>query len=133
MQIIGHGIDLTSVERIQKLLEDHGDRFLTRCFTADEQAYCHDRREAPLHYSARFSAKEAVLKALGTGLRFGIQWTDIEVQKDALGQPFLKLHGKAAEIAAKLGITRWLVSLTHTAGMAAASVIAVGTPPQETP
>lgn len=126
MRIIGHGIDLTSVERIQRLLRDFPERFLSRCFTSAEQAYAANRREAAVHYAARFSAKEATLKALGTGLRYGIQWTDIEVQNDGLGQPTLHLTGKAAEIAEKIGVTRWLVSLTHTAGMASASVIAVG-------
>lgn len=128
MRIIGHGIDLTSVERIARLLEDYPDRFLSRCFTPAERAYAADRREAPSHYAARFSAKEATLKALGTGLRFGIQWTDIEVDNDALGQPFLRLRGKAAEIADKLGINKWFISLTHTGGMASASVIAVADP-----
>ncbi len=133
MRIIGHGIDLTNVERITRLLSDHPDRFLLRCFTPTERAYAADRREAPAHYAARFSAKEATLKALGTGLRFGIQWTDIEVDNDGLGQPLLRLTGKAAEIADKLGVTRWFVSLTHTAGMASASVIAVAEHPVDEP
>ncbi|MGE3108861.1 MAG: holo-ACP synthase [Phycisphaerales bacterium] len=128
MRIIGHGIDLTSIDRIQRLLAEHPERFLSRCFTECEQAYAAERREAPAHYAARFSAKEAALKALGTGLRFGIQWTDIEVCNDGLGQPMLRLSGKAAEIARRLGINQWFVSLTHTAGMASASVIAVGDP-----
>jgi holo-[acyl-carrier protein] synthase len=126
MRIIGHGIDLTSVERIQRLLVDHPDRFLLRCFTETERQYAANRREAATHYAARFSAKEATLKALGTGLRFGIEWTDIEVQNDGLGQPTLHLTGKAAEIAAKLGVTHWFLSLSHTAGLASASVIASG-------
>ena len=126
MRIIGHGIDLTSVDRIARLLQEHPERFLTRCFTEVERSYAANRREAPTHYAARFSAKEATLKALGTGLRFGIEWTDIEVQNDGLGQPILHVRGKAAEIAEKLGISQWLISLTHTAGLASASVIATG-------
>lgn len=126
MRIIGHGIDLTSVDRIARLLQEHPERFLTRCFTEVERSYAANRREAPAHYAARFSAKEATLKALGTGLRFGIEWTDIEVQNDGLGQPILFVRGKAAEIAEKLGISQWLISLTHTAGLASASVIATG-------
>lgn len=126
MHIVGHGIDLVSIERIGRLLSEHQERFLERCFTAHEQMYFSDVRNAPGHAAARFAAKEAVLKALGTGLTGGIQWTDIEVRRDAMGKPGILLRGKAAEVADSLGITGWHVSLTHADGFASASVIAVG-------
>ena len=125
--ILGHGLDLTDTDRIARLLEEHGERFLSRCFTAGERAYCdtHAARRAEV-YAARFAAKEAVMKALGTGLSGGIQWTDVEVERNAAGKPGVKLHGKAAQIADESGITAWSLSLTHVRGMAAASAIAWG-------
>lgn len=125
--ILGHGIDLADTDRIARLLEEHGERFLSRCFTAGERSYCdsHVARRAEV-YAVRFAAKEAVLKALGTGLAGGIQWTDVEVERNAAGKPGVKLHGKAAQKADEAGITGWALSLTHVRGMAAASAIAWG-------
>ena len=130
MQVLGTGIDLTDVDRIRHMLAEHGERFVSRCFTAAERAYCEQstRRRAE-HYAARFAAKEAVLKALGTGLRDGITWTDIEVTRSDTGQPGIELAGRAAMRAARLGIGAWQVSLSHTAGTAAAVVIALGIAP----
>lgn len=125
--IIGHGIDLVEIARIERMLDEHGERFATRCFTAAERAYAEASAAVRgERYAARFAAKEAALKALGTGLRDGIDWTDIEVDRTAGGRPFLRLHGRAAEIAASLGIEGWAISLTHAGGMAMASVIATG-------
>lgn len=126
MQIIGHGIDQISVARIDRLLAEHGERFLERCFTGQEQAYFRELRNAPSHAAARFAAKEAVLKALGTGLTDGIEWTDIEVTRDGKGKPGVRLSGRAALIATRLGITGWHLSMTHADGFASASAIAVG-------
>jgi len=125
--ILGHGLDLTDTDRIARMLEEHGERFLSRCFTAGERAYCdtHTARRAEV-YAARFAAKEAVLKALGTGLSGGIQWTDVEVTREASGKPGVKLSGKAAEIAVSSGISAIALSLTHVRGFAAASAIAWG-------
>ncbi len=126
MSIIGHGVDLVEIARIEQMLEKHEERFLERCFTVEEYEYAVDggRRRAE-RLSARFAAKEAALKALGTGWRNGIAWTDIEVRREPSGQPTLKLSGEALRVAEKLGITRWLVSLTHTDTHAMASVIGV--------
>lgn len=125
--ILGHGLDLADTERIARLLAEHGERFLFRCFTAGERAYgeTHAKRRAEV-YAARFAAKEAVLKALGTGLSGGIQWTEVEVTRDPAGRPGVQLHGRAAQVAAEMGITAWSLSLTHVRGMAAASAIAWG-------
>jgi len=127
MRIIGHGIDLVEIARIERMLEDHGDRFVTRCFTSDEQAYAEASAAVRgERYAARFAAKEAVLKALGTGLRDGIEWTDIEVARNAAGAPSAVLGGRAEEIARTLGIEAWSLSLSHAGGLAMASAIASG-------
>ncbi len=127
MRTLGHGIDLVENERIAQMLERHGDRFLERCFTEGERDYAEKNPVRRIeHLAARFAAKEAALKAIGTGWRDGIAWTDVEVTRDAMGKPLLRVTGKVAQIAAEQGITRWLVSLTHTATHASASVIACG-------
>jgi holo-[acyl-carrier protein] synthase len=126
MQVLGHGIDIIDVERIAQSLSAHGDRFLERVFTKNEQAYAAKAKRQDEHLAARFAAKEAVMKALGTGWGDGIAWTDVEIVLLASGQPTVALHGRAAEIAARLGITAWSLSLTHTRSTAAASAIATG-------
>jgi len=129
MSIIGHGIDLVEIDRIERMRVDHGPTFLDRCFTAGEQAYAESApRVRAERYAARFAAKEAILKAFGTGLREGIAWTDMDVVRNDLGAPSIVLSGEAAEFAATLGITSWMISISHTAELAMASVIAVGTP-----
>lgn len=129
MEVLGHGIDLVETARIGQMLDRHGRRFLDRCFTPSEQAYCNenDRRRVE-RLAARFAAKEAVLKALGTGWRDGIAWTDVEVVREPSGQPGVKLQGQAADVARRLGIGAWLLSLSHTDTHAVASVIALGLP-----
>jgi holo-[acyl-carrier protein] synthase len=127
MEIKGHGIDLVEVARIERMLGDHGERFLERCFTAGERGYADagDRRRGE-RYAARFAAKEAVLKALGTGWRDGIAWTDIEVVRQPSGSPALRIGGRCEQIATDLGITDWTLSLSHTDTSAVASAIASG-------
>jgi holo-[acyl-carrier protein] synthase len=123
--IVAIGTDAIEVERVQRAV-DHprwGERFRQRVFTAGEIAYCTKRRRNAESFAARFAAKEAVMKALGTGYAKGVWWRDIEVVR-ARGAPSLALHGGAAARAAALGITRWHLSLTHTAGQALAYVIA---------
>jgi holo-[acyl-carrier protein] synthase len=129
MSVIGHGVDLVEIERIERMLEDHGDRFLERCFVESEIAWA-DQGPAVRseRIAARFAAKEAVLKALGTGLRDGIDWKDITVTRNDLGAPGVLLTGRAAEIAAESGITDWRLSLSHAGGLAMASVLALGGP-----
>ncbi len=127
MRIIGHGIDIVEVARIATMLEAHGQRFVTRCFTEVEAAYAdaaHRRRAE--RYAARFACKEAVLKALGTGWRDGIAWRQIEVRREPSGRPSLVLTGRCAEIADDLGIVQWHVSLSHTDTSAIASVVGCG-------
>jgi holo-[acyl-carrier protein] synthase len=126
MPIIGHGVDLTEVSRIEKMLNDHPDRFLERCFTPTERRDAGEGPRRAERLAARFAAKEAALKALGTGWSDGIGWTDIEVVRNNAGKPELVVVGRAAQIAGVLGIARWHVSLTHTGTHAMASVIAEG-------
>ncbi len=127
MRIIGHGIDIVEVARIATMLEAHGERFVTRCFTRAEADYAEaaHRRRAE-RYAARFACKEAVLKALGTGWRDGIAWRQIEVRRAPSGRPSLVLTGRCAEIADDLGIVQWHVSLSHTDTNAIASVLGCG-------
>lgn len=120
---VGMGIDLTEVDRIQSLLVKNGDRFKQRVFTAGEIAYCDSCAESSMHYAARFAAKEAVAKALGTGFAEGVTWADIEVLRSGTGVPTVKLHGGAAKVAAAAGVTRVLLSLTHTRTTAGASAL----------
>ena len=129
MTVIGHGIDLADVDRIEEMLDRHGSRFLDRCFTVREQAYCESGgpRRAE-RYAARFAAKEAVLKALGTGLSDGIAWTHIEVVRSDAGSPGIQLREEAAQVAATTGVRSWVLSLTHVRNMAMASAIALGEP-----
>ena len=126
MAIIGHGIDAVEIARIGRMLEAHGERFRERCFTAGERAYADTSRRAAEHFAARFAAKEAVMKALGTGWARGVGWTDIEVVREDSGRPGVRLSGVAAGFARGLGIERWTLSLTHTGSIAVASAIAEG-------
>jgi holo-[acyl-carrier protein] synthase len=127
MTVVAHGVDLVEVARIAEMLDTHGDRFPSRCFTATERAYADSASGLRAQrYAARFAAKEAVLKALGTGWRDGISWQDIEVSRLPSGRPALRLRGRCAEIAAGLRISSWHLSLSHTAGSAIASVLGCG-------
>lgn len=126
MRIIGHGIDLIGIQRVGRLVELHGERFARRCFTADEWAFAARHQDRATYLAARFAAKEAIFKALGTGWSGGIRWTDAEVVRLASGQPTVRLAGKALEIAREMGITDWMLSLSHSDGLAIASAIAVG-------
>jgi holo-[acyl-carrier protein] synthase len=126
MAVLGHGIDAVEVARIAAMLEGHPERFAQRVFTEAERAYADSSRRRTEHYAARFAAKEAILKCLGTGWSRGIAWTDAEVTREASGKPGVRLHGVAAKVAAEMGITRWTLSLTHTADLAFASAIAEG-------
>jgi len=123
MSVIGLGVDLADTARIQALLEKSGERFKARVFTEGECAYCDSCANPALHYTARFAAKEAVAKALGTGFAEGVSWKDIEVVREASGAPRIVLHGAAAAKASELGVKKVLLSLTHTQLSAAAAVV----------
>jgi holo-[acyl-carrier protein] synthase len=125
MPIFGHGIDIVETSRIREMVLEHGERFLTRCFTPGELEYCTaNTKRYYEHLAARFAAKEAVLKVLGTGWRGGIAWTDVEVIKHASGQPHVRLSGECQRIADGHRIQRWHLSMSHIETHATASAIA---------
>ena len=120
--ICGIGIDIIEVARIQAQVDrDHG--FRERIYTAGEIGYCEGKKNRGQHYAARFAAKEAFMKALGTGWRLGVRFVDIEVYRDEMGRPLLRVAGKAAELAQQAGIRQTHVSLTHTRETASAIVV----------
>lgn len=123
-QVVGVGVDLVEITRIQRSIEQHAERFLERVFTEQERAYAEDSPKRRYErYAARFAAKEAAFKVLGTGWRSGIGWTDVEVVSAPTGQPSLQVTGEAAKFADQLGIRSWLVSLSHTDSLAIATVL----------
>jgi holo-[acyl-carrier protein] synthase len=121
--IVGSGIDLVEIGRVQRSIDRYGQRFLDRVYTAAEQAYCLRKRNAAESFAARFAAKEAGAKALGTGITHGVNWLEIEVAREPGGRPTLQFHGRAAEFAARLGARRAALSITHTTELAMASVV----------
>src|SRR5215831_12197576 len=122
MRILGHGIDLIETMRIAQMIEKHGERFLQRVFTVPEVAHGEGKKRQAEHLAGRFAAKEAVLKALGTGWAEGIGWRDIEVVALSSGAPSLRLTGHAAKLAQDHGIKAWHISISHTDTHAIASV-----------
>jgi holo-[acyl-carrier protein] synthase len=121
--IIGTGVDIAEVPRIRASVARFGERFLRRIFTDGEIRYCESKASRFESYAARFAAKEAGMKALGTGWSRGVRWRDIEVVRPKGQRPTLQFHGRAAEIAARLGAANITLSLTHTADEALAHVI----------
>ncbi len=122
--LAGIGIDLVEVSRIRDMLQRHGERFKERTFAEAEIRYCDGCADPAMHYAARFAAKEAVAKALGTGFASGVSWTDIEITRAENGAPSVHLHGGAAKIADEKG-AHVIVSLTHTRELAAAQAALV--------
>jgi holo-[acyl-carrier protein] synthase len=121
--IVGTGVDIAEVGRIQAAVKRFGARFLKRVFTPAEVRYCMGKPNAPERLAARFAAKEAGMKAIGTGLRHGITWQDVEVLRLPGQRPVMQFHGKAAEFATRLGCKRTHLSLSHTKEQAIAYVI----------
>ncbi len=133
MDIVGHGIDIVELQKIQRILQLYEEDFLDQCFTELEQ------RKAPLgvnrvrHIAGNFAAKEAVLKALGTGFGDGVGFTDVEISRSPSGAPTVRLSGGAANVAVALGVQRWLISISHSEAFAVASALATGSTLQENP
>jgi holo-[acyl-carrier protein] synthase len=121
--IVGTGIDIAEVLRIEASIARFGDRFLRRIFTEGEIGYCESKANRVERYAARFAAKEAAMKAIGTGWNHGVAWRDVEVGRQPGGRPTITFHGKAAEFAAKLGAVHVALSLSHTKEYAIAQVI----------
>jgi holo-[acyl-carrier protein] synthase len=121
--IVGTGIDIAEVPRIRQSIGRFGARFLERVFTEEEIRYCDSRANRFERYAARFAAKEAAMKALGTGWNHGVRWRDCEVVRQPSGRPTIAFHGKAKEFAARLGVKNAALSLSHTGEQAIAQVI----------
>jgi holo-[acyl-carrier protein] synthase len=121
--IVGLGLDIAEVDRIEAAITRYGAPFIERLFTPAEAAYCENYKNRFERYAARFAAKEAAMKALGTGWRHGVRWRDIEVTREASGRPALRLEGVAREFADRLGVRNITVSITHSGNLALAQVI----------
>jgi holo-[acyl-carrier protein] synthase len=124
--ILGTGIDIVETSRIRDSLEKFGERLLSRCFLPGEIAYCRSMKFPELHFAARFAAKEAISKAFGTGIGKQLGWRDMEICKHDSGEPYVRLHGKGAELAQARHVAEVLVSLSHCKDYAAANAVLVG-------
>ncbi|MEM7453353.1 MAG: holo-ACP synthase [Planctomycetota bacterium] len=131
MHVFGIGTDIIECSRIANMLEKHDAIFIERVYTAGEIEYCSPRKSRVQHFAGRWAAKEAVLKAMGTGWAKGIKWNDIEIKTMPGGKPEVQLNGVAGEICRKRGITDMLVSISHTKEFATAFATAVGEPPPQ--
>jgi holo-[acyl-carrier protein] synthase len=125
-EIIGIGTDIAECLRIARMIERHGELFINRVYTPGEISYCQSRAQATQHFTGRWAAKEAILKALGTGWRRGIAWRDIEIRNESSGQPVVAVRGGAKEVAEQLGITKLLVTISHCRTHATAYAVALG-------
>ena len=124
--IVGMGIDIAEVDRVKAAIERHGEAFLRRVYTARERQYCEKIKNKYERYAGRFAAKEAAMKALGTGWSRGVRWVDVEVVRQSGGRPTVSLQGEAAKVASALGVERVALSITHTSEQAFAQVIFEG-------
>ena len=129
--IVRTGVDIVAVARVARLAGDDA-RVLDELFTPDELAYCRRRRSSFEHLAARFAAKEAVLKAFGTGIGKRMRWTDVEIAKERSGRPVVRLHGEVASWARRRGLAGVDVSLSHSAGLAVAQAVSVWEEPRRT-
>jgi holo-[acyl-carrier protein] synthase len=121
--IVGLGLDIAEIDRIEAAIVRHGAAFIERLFTPREAAYCESHRNRFERYAGRFAAKEAAMKALGTGWRMGVRWRDIEVIREPSGKPTLQLSGLTRELADKLGVKNIALTITHSGNLALAEVI----------
>jgi holo-[acyl-carrier protein] synthase len=124
--IAGIGVDLCEVDRLEAAIGRHGERFLARIYTPAERRYCESKANKMERFAGRFAAKEAAMKAIGTGWSRGVGWRDFEVIRTPSGQPIIQFHGVAQEIAARMGVRRALVTITHIRSMALANVVLEG-------
>jgi holo-[acyl-carrier protein] synthase len=121
--VFGIGVDIVEIARFERFLKEGNDPLFQRLFTSGEMAYCGGKKRSAQHYALRFAAKESFLKALGTGLRDGLSWQDLEVVNDALGKPELRMYGRALELFRTLELGSCFLSLSHDAGCAVAMVV----------
>ena len=133
MNVRGIGVDLVRIPRMRAVIARWDERFLRRVFTEGEIAYCRARRDPVPHFAARFAAKEAAMKALGTGLRMGVRWRDLEVRRERGQAPHLVLHGRSREVGARRGGHTMLLALTHDGDYALAQAMLVDDDPHAAP
>ncbi|MGW8256252.1 MAG: holo-ACP synthase [Thermoguttaceae bacterium] len=126
MDIIGIGTDITECLRIARMIERHGELFINRVYTPAEITYCQSRKQATQHFTGRWAAKEAILKAIGTGWQRGISWRDMEIRNDSGGRPMLAVRGGVQDVVERVGISEILLSISHCHTHASAIAIAVG-------
>jgi holo-[acyl-carrier protein] synthase len=124
--VLGLGVDMVKVERIQRAVERWSDGFTRRVFTEGELSYCMGQKHPAMHLAARFGVKEAVMKAFGTGWTGGVRWTDVEVVREPSGRPGVVLGGRLKELARDMGVTKTLVSFSHDGGYAVAQAVITG-------
>jgi holo-[acyl-carrier protein] synthase len=127
-RILGIGTDITECLRIARMIERHGDLFINRVYTPEEIKYCRSRKQATQHFTGRWAAKEAILKALGTGWRRGISWRDIEVRNEPGGKPVVAVRGGVKDVVEHFGISEIQVSISHCRTHATACAVAIGKP-----
>jgi holo-[acyl-carrier protein] synthase len=125
MNIFGIGTDITECLRIAQMIDRHGELFITRVYTPREIEYCQSRKQATQHFAGRWAAKEAVLKAVGTGWRRGISWRDVEIQNQPSGKPVVAIYGGLRDFAEELGVNEVLISISHCRSHATAYAIAL--------
>lgn len=125
-EVIGIGTDITECLRIARMIERHGELFIGRVYTPEEIKYCQNRKQSTQHYTGRWAAKEAILKALGTGWRKGISWRDIEVRNEPGGKPVVAVRGGVKEVVERLGVAEIHVTISHCHTHATATAIALG-------
>ncbi|MAS94233.1 MAG: holo-[acyl-carrier-protein] synthase [Verrucomicrobiales bacterium] len=123
--VFGIGIDIIDTDRIEESVKKFGDRFLDRIFTPAERSYCEARKPSSRHFAARFAAKEAIAKALGTGIGVHLEWRDMEILRDEAGKPYVTLSGNGKDFADENKIREILISLSHADNHAAANALAV--------
>jgi holo-[acyl-carrier protein] synthase len=133
MNIYGIGTDITECLRIAQMIERHGELFITRVYTPDEIQYCQNRKQSTQHFAGRWAAKEAVLKAVGTGWRRGISWRDVEIKNQLGGKPTVTLHAGLRDVADDLGIGQVLISISHCRTHATAYALALERSEEEDP
>jgi holo-[acyl-carrier protein] synthase len=121
--ILGTGVDIVEIDRLRKIIEKQNDRFLLRVFTSEERRFCTMHRDPAPHFAARFAAKEAAFKALGTGWAKGVTWLDVEVQREGQDPPKMTLYGEALKISLSQGMQKIHLSLSHSDQWAIATVI----------
>jgi holo-[acyl-carrier protein] synthase len=125
MNILGIGTDITECLRIAQMIERHGELFIARVYTPQEIQYCQSRKQSTKHFAGRWAAKEAVLKAVGTGWRRGISWRDVEIRNQLGGKPVVALFGGVRDVAEELGIGQILISISHCRSHATAYALAL--------